>query len=160
MSRTTGKVESAGTVITLEDATDFPPQGYVKIGRELVKYTSKDGSRLLGCERGLLGDKPEHGKPGIYNPGQWVVNYAAWAIAYYPVSRHPGEFTLFSGLDVSDISRLADLDPEILVIADAEDKVVLANAQAGRLFGYFPHQMIGRDVEMLIPQRFRDAHHR
>ena len=57
-----------------------------------------------------------------------------------------------------EVRQLIESAPEAMVIADAEDKVVLANAQAGRLFGYFPHQMKGKDVEMLIPERFRGAH--
>ena len=45
------ELSESDTTIELEDASKFPPQGYVKVGRELVKYTGKDGNRPTGCER-------------------------------------------------------------------------------------------------------------
>jgi hypothetical protein len=120
MSVLSNELSEGETNITLEDASSFPERGYVKIGRELIKYTGRDGNRLTGCERGLSGgESSEHGSPQLYKAGQWVVNYAAWAISDYLVTRHVGEFTPFDSLDVSDISRLADLDAEIPVITQA-----------------------------------------
>ncbi|MHC4550854.1 MAG: hypothetical protein ACYTEZ_19025 [Planctomycetota bacterium] len=113
-------LEPNETTIQLEDATLFPDRGYVKIGRELIKYGGKDGSQLVDCERALATGEPHHGKAEKYNKGLWVVNYAAWAISYYKVARHPGELTEFQTLDVSDISRLTELDPETPVLTQAD----------------------------------------
>ncbi|MHC4938844.1 MAG: hypothetical protein ACYTHK_07745 [Planctomycetota bacterium] len=108
------------TEISISDTTNFPEQGYVKIGRELIKYTGKDAGRLTGCERGLAVGSPHNSEPKQRKSGYWCVNYAAWAICYYPVHRHPGEYTPWESLDVSDISSLEKgLDPEVPVITDA-----------------------------------------
>jgi hypothetical protein len=120
LSRLTKNLEPNGDTIELEDATLFPDRGYVKIGRELVKYGGKDGNTLIDCERGIAAAEPHHGKARKYNKKHWVVNYAAWAISYYPVYRHPGEYTQFQTLDVSDVSRLTELDPEIPVLTQAD----------------------------------------
>jgi len=57
-----------------------------------------------------------------------------------------------------EVRQLIESAPEAMVIADEQDRIVLANAQAGRLFGYFPHQLRGKDVEQLMPERFRERH--
>jgi PAS domain S-box-containing protein len=45
-----------------------------------------------------------------------------------------------------------------MVIADSMDRIVDVNAQAVRLFGHSRHEMVGKDVEMLIAERFRTRH--
>ena len=89
------QIDPNSRTISVEDATDFPERGYLKIGRELVLYRAKEGNQLTGIERGYLASKPEHGPALQHKAGEPVVNYAAWAIAYYKVMRHPGEFTEF-----------------------------------------------------------------
>jgi PAS domain S-box-containing protein len=48
--------------------------------------------------------------------------------------------------------------PDAIVVADAAGRIVLANAQAERLFGYGRSELVGRPVEALMPARYRDAH--
>jgi len=48
--------------------------------------------------------------------------------------------------------------PDAVVIADRDGLIVRVNAQAERLFGYSRGELLGREVEMLIPKRFRDRH--
>lgn len=53
---------------------------------------------------------------------------------------------------------LLDLSPDATVVVDASGTVVFANAQVAETFGYEPAELIGRAVETLLPERFRDAH--
>ena len=111
------ELNESDSTIELEDASAFPPMGYVKVGRELIKYTAKDGNRLTGCERNVAAGTNLHGKAEQQASGMWAVNYAAWAIAYYHCGRNPGEWTRFDNLDVSDISLIAPgLDADVPVI--------------------------------------------
>lgn len=55
---------------------------------------------------------------------------------------------------------LLDLAPDATVIVDASGRVVFANAQIERTFGYSSAELIGLPVEALLPERFRAAHPR
>src|SRR3546814_20366102 len=45
-----------------------------------------------------------------------------------------------------------------MIMADGRGVITLVNSQAERLFGYLRTEMLGKPVEMLIPERFRNAH--
>jgi PAS domain S-box-containing protein len=60
-----------------------------------------------------------------------------------------------------DPFRLAvDLSPIGLVVTDADGRMVLVNRAIERLFGYTRDELIGRPVELLVPERFRSVHPR
>lgn len=48
--------------------------------------------------------------------------------------------------------------PDATLIANALGRIVLANSQAERTFGYEPAQLVGLPIESLLPERFRAAH--
>ena len=80
LSLLSADLSEAAREIELEDASLFPDRGYVKVGRELIKYEKKEGNRLTGCERSLLASKAEHGPAEKHVVGDWAVNFAAWAM--------------------------------------------------------------------------------
>jgi PAS domain S-box-containing protein len=55
---------------------------------------------------------------------------------------------------------LLDLAPDATVVVNAAGRIVFANAQIERTFGYSPVELVGQPVETLLPQRFREAHPR
>jgi PAS domain S-box-containing protein len=53
---------------------------------------------------------------------------------------------------------LLEAAPDAMVICDRHGRIALVNAQAETLFGYRRAELRGCPVEVLVPQRFRQAH--
>src|SRR5919109_304268 len=58
--------------------------------------------------------------------------------------------TLFRGL--------LESAPDAMVITNSAGHIVLVNRQLEEMFGYQRHELLEHPVEMLMPERFRDAH--
>jgi len=81
------------------------------------------------------------------------------------------EFILTSMKDVTQLKGLRDAKliearfrdllesmPDGIVMLNPTGRIVLTNAQAERLFGYDRGELRGQPIEILLPQRYRDAH--
>jgi PAS domain S-box-containing protein len=53
---------------------------------------------------------------------------------------------------------LVESAPDATVIVDAQGAIALINGQTERLFGYAREQLLGRPIEILMPERFRRRH--
>ncbi|HVX89391.1 MAG TPA: PAS domain S-box protein, partial [Gemmatimonadales bacterium] len=51
-----------------------------------------------------------------------------------------------------------DSAPSGLLMIDAEGRIVLVNREVERLFGYPREELLGRPVELIVPERYREAH--
>ncbi|MGZ3199296.1 MAG: PAS domain-containing sensor histidine kinase [Croceibacterium sp.] len=54
--------------------------------------------------------------------------------------------------------ELLESTPDGIVMANPTGHIVIANSQAERLFGYDSGELRGRSVDMLLPERYREAH--
>lgn len=53
---------------------------------------------------------------------------------------------------------LLESAPDSMIIVDKQGKMVIVNAQTERIFGYTRDEMLGKSIDMLVPQRFRKNH--
>ncbi len=54
--------------------------------------------------------------------------------------------------------ELLEAAPDAMLVVDAEGRITFANAQTEALFGYPREELLGRPMEMLVPERFRGGH--
>lgn len=53
---------------------------------------------------------------------------------------------------------LFDFAPDAIIVVNNKGFILQANAQAGKIFGYLKKELIGKPVDILIPERFRKSH--
>jgi len=86
-------------------------------------------------------------------------------ISLSPLETPTGRLALGAIRDVTERRKadarfrsLLESAPDPIVIVDGEGRIVLVNQETERVFGYAREELLGRPVELLLPERFRGDH--
>ncbi|MFZ6653952.1 PAS domain-containing sensor histidine kinase [Undibacterium sp. TJN19] len=115
-------------------------------------YFSSPSTRTMGSGRDLFGRR----KNGSEFPVEIGLN---------PIETADGIKVLSSIVDTSERKRqelrfrqVVEAAPNAMVMIDKHGHIEMLNAQAEQIFGYSRSELMGKPMEILIPQRFRHHH--
>jgi PAS domain S-box-containing protein len=111
--------------------------------------------RLVTETGGWEGDLVQHARDG-----RRLVVESRWAAQYDETRRLVGLLEVNRDITARLQSQTAmlELAPDAIVGIGRDGLIVLVNAQVDALFGYAREDLLGQSVEVLVPERFRDAH--
>lgn len=86
-------------------------------------------------------------------------------ISLSPLKTEEGSLVMSAIRDVSGRRKaeqkfrdLLEAAPDAIVITNSSGKIVLINSQTEKLFGYSRSELLEKEVELLLPERYRDKH--
>jgi protein-histidine pros-kinase len=175
--RASAATADALVVTTLQGLVQF----WNPAATRLFGWTAEEA---LGQPFDTLVQPPRHGEDEPVTapehlPGQEAVRrckdgsliYVHVAVRSLPAADGQPEALVHSHADVTHLKvqrdasairarfgALLESTPDAIVIVNDIGRIVLANAQAEHLFGWTPAELVGRPVELLMPQRYHAGH--
>jgi PAS domain S-box-containing protein len=92
----------------------------------------------------------------VWAAGLTLFGAGSWLLASLWQGRRDFERTIRT--NEARFRTLLNSAPDAVLIADADGRILLANAETERMFGFRRDELIGGSIEMLVPARIREKH--
>lgn len=115
-------------------------------------FFATPSTRSMGAGRDLF---------GLHKDGREI----PVEIGLNPIHGGGRDLVLASIIDITErkraeerFKRVVESAPNAIILVGQNGLITLVNAQTEKLFGYHRDELIGRPVDMLVPERFRHMH--
>ena len=85
-----------------------------------------------------------------------ITLHAIWSNGFTNTERERAEYALRSS--EAKLAGILAIAGDAIVSIDAKHRINLFNEAAERMFGYSPSEVLGQQIDILIPTRFHPAH--
>ncbi|HXD87049.1 MAG TPA: PAS domain S-box protein [Urbifossiella sp.] len=116
---------------------------------ELPALTAFEGEAIL---RRLAGPFIDYGAPRVRSAA--AANGSTHPEPSRPLVAPPAPVPL----STATLIELLEAVPDALVIIDSLGRIAFVNGETERLFGYRRDELLGREIELLVPERLRPGH--
>jgi PAS domain S-box-containing protein len=89
-----------------------------------------------------------------------MLHRAQWGVGMkaHPVLAKRGSNQKFAGYIDEDLMQFIETVPDAMILSDPKGRIVMVNANTERMFGYSRNELIGKEVEILVPPGSRNIH--
>src|SRR5579862_1813136 len=125
----------------------------------------EERGQLQAIFRQMSGSETRSEYESSWTGEQGAQRTIAWSGAVLPAAKQMPSYIIVSGIDVTEQKRaqarfrgLLEAAPDAVVVVNQKGRIVLVNAQVEKLFGYNRQELLGEEIETLVPQRLRGNH--
>src|SRR6266702_512471 len=94
----------------------------------------------------------------IYAHEAWTQELLLMSNPHRSPAAHESPLAVPVQITSASLHQFFDISPDALVIVNQAGMIVMVNKQAEILLGYSHEETVGQQLEILLPQRFRQAH--
>jgi PAS domain S-box-containing protein len=134
--------------------------GYFVLLLSVMRLPSVDRLERIHAKRELALRCPEEDALGKSQAQLRLVE-----IGLNPIQTDEGGFVLASIIDITERKRaeerfrlVVEASPSAILMVNDQGLITLVNAQTEKLFGYERAELLDQPIEVLVPERYRDAH--
>jgi len=166
---------------SLDPFVTISPEGKITdVNEATTKATGIPREKLIGSDFSNYFTEPEKAREGyrlVFSKGK-VIDYpltirhtmghtmdVLYNASVYKDERGNVLGVFAAARDITDrklteesFQKILEATPDAIVMIDQDGKIIYINAQTAKLFGYEKEELIGQQVEILIPEPYRSRH--